>query len=449
MSGIATAALKFPVALSSFGIQKLVGALPLGDTETGKAVRASLYKTGESAKQDFASNTALFGAFQFSDKAQSALIDFAADAVTLKAFTPSYMRNMFNGLMQGSSGAIGAVGTAFARNLLREQFGNTFDVISYVNHVDAPSTLTPDGDYPIDEMIAKMYSRGDYPALWLVEGLGERYAHAYLNDGEELYGLLSSGKGLEIPDKTQLMMHAGMGIIFAKHCIAKLTPCSPEGEIGEAIKQFLDMCDANSQERYKGAAVESLGLVTRTWYGQMVQLIYAQLLKIDQAASEYFWRGAGRAMYFAPMYMLPGFSPWQAANTEPPDDTARRNARAGVAWAFTIVNIRQPQIHCNFLRNRNFEIAGNDAFTTGVYSTLLMAGEMVPDHAYVKAFAEFKPDPNDKPAVEAWERFIGTDCEARLAFYRKTLKAANKMGEVFRYHPLPEYIEHLAAGLQS
>ena len=38
-----------------------------------------------------------------------------------------------------------------SRRLLREQFGNTFDVIGYVNHVDAPPALSADGTYPIDE----------------------------------------------------------------------------------------------------------------------------------------------------------------------------------------------------------------------------------------------------------------------------------------------------------
>ena len=448
MSGIAEA-LQFPVAISSFGIQKIVGATPLGDTETGKAVRTSLYKAGESAKKQFASNTALFGAFQFSDKAQSALIDFASDALTLKVLTPSYVRGMFQGLMQGSSGAVGAVGSAHARDLLKQQFGNTFDVISYVNHVDAPSSLPPNGEYPIDEMLDRMYSRGDYPTLWYIEGLGERYAHAHMDDEESIHGLLNSGQGLNIPDKAQLMLHAGMGITFAKHCVSKLNPCSSEGEIAEALKEFLDLCDENSQERYKGAAVESLGLVSRTWYGQMVNLIYGQLLKLDKAASEFFWHGAGRAMYFAPMYMLPGFSPWQAVTAEPPDEISRKNARAGVAWAFTIVNVRQPAIHANFLRNRNFEVSGDDAYSNGTYSTLLMAGEMFPGHAYVKAFSEFKPDANDQPAVDAWNRFIGPDADARLARYRKVLKDSNKMGEVFRYHSLPEYIDELETGLKS
>lgn len=441
MNDLASAAFKFPVALSSFGVERLIGALPFGDSEAGRKARASLYKAGDSAKKEFSTNTLLFGAFQFSDKAQSALIDLASDAVTLKVLRPSYLWNAVSDLVQGSTDAFETVASSTSRRLLREQFGNTFDVIGFVNHVDAPSELSSDGTYPIDEQIEKCYARGEYPALWLIEGLGERYAKAYMDTGAALNGLLSAGKGASLPEKTQLMMHAGAGIEFAKHSIGHLTPCSSEAEIDDALKTFLRLCEDNCQERYIGAALESLGLVTRTWYIQMVSLIYDRLALLHVPASEFFWRGAGRAMYFSPMYMLPGFSPWHAADHEPPNETARRNARAGVAWAFTIVNIRQPEITANFLKNHSSEISGNDAFTDGAYSTLIMAGEMVPGHRFVTGYCRYQPDRNDTEAVDAWNKYVGSDCEARVNYYRQTLKTHDKLGEVFRYHSLPEFIE--------
>jgi hypothetical protein len=445
MSDFANSALKFPVAMSSFGVQRLLGVLPLGDSEAGRKVRASLYKAGDSAKKEFSTNTLLFGAFQFGDKAQSALIDLASDAVTLKVLRPSYMWNAVSEIVHGSADAFESVATSTSRGLLREQFGNTFDVIGFVNHVDAPSELSADGTYPIDETIEKLYARGDYPALWLIEGLGERYTDAYMKDGKTIHGLLSTGKGATLPEKTQLMMHAGLGIALAKHSISGLTPCSTGDEIDAALKKFLKMVKDNSQERYIGAALESLGLVTRTWYVQMVGLIYDHLALVDGPASEFFWHGAGRAMYFSPMYMLPGLSPWHAAQQEPPNETARRNARAGVAWAFTIVNVRQPAIAANFLNHRSDEIAGNDAFTDGVYSTLIMAGEMVPCHRFVTGYCRYRPDAKDASSVSAWNQHVGTDCEARVNSYRQTLKTHGKLGEVFRYHSLPEYI----AGLET
>ena len=135
--------------------------------------------------------------------------------------------------------------------------------------------------------------------------------------------------------------------------------------------------------------------------------------------------------------MLPGFSPWHAAEHEPPNEVARRNARAGVAWAWTIVNIRQPEITANFLKNRSEEISGNDAFTNGVYSTLIVTGEVMPGYRLVTGYCRYEPDAEDQSAVSAWTRYVGADCEARVNYYRQTLRTHGSLGEVFRYRSLP------------
>jgi hypothetical protein len=446
MLEFANAALKFQVSISSFGAQRILGVLPLADAEPVRSVQETFYKAGEAAKKEFKTNTALFGAFQFADKAQSAMASLVSDAFSLRVFHPSYMREMATGFAQGSADAVGSVATEEARRLLIEQFGNTFDVIGFVNHVDAPTHLSSaDGTYPLEEMIEKCYSHGDYPALWYVEGLGERYAEAHMEGGKEVRDLLTSGKAAAADQKIQTMMHAGIGIAFAKHAISHLTPWSTDTEFREALTVFLNLVRHNSIPGYEGAALESLGLVSRTWHGQLVSRISRHLTEIDEDAFEFFWHGAGRAMYFSPMYMLPGLSPWDAADNEPPNETACRNARAGVAWAFTIVNVRQPEIHANFLRYKAGRIAGNDAFTDGVYSTLVMAGDMVPNHRYVSALARYQPDDSDPEMVAAWTKHIGTDADAKVNSYRKKLKTHKKLGEVFRYHNLPQFIADLKA----
>ena len=448
MTELASAAMQFPVAVSSFGVQKLLGVLPLGDSKAGKTLRANLYRAGDTAKQEFSTNTALFGAFQFTDKAQTAMIDLAADTVSFKVLRPAYMWNAVTELIHGGADAIESVATSDSRRLLRQRFDNAFDVIGFVNNMDAPSSLSAAGTYPVDELINRAYSRGDYPPLWLIEGLGERYAEAYMSEGRPVHGLLSEGKGAALPSKTQLMMHAGIGITFAKHALANLTPVSSRHEIDMALKTFLDLVDDNSQERYKGAALESLGLVTRTWYMQMVGPIYKRLALLDGPASEFFWHGAGRAMYISPMFMLPGFSPWHAAQIEPPNETARRNALAGVAWGFTIVNVRQPEIASNFLTHGAGDVDG-DAFTNGVHSALIMAGEMVPGHRFVTGYCRYKPDVKNKRAGSTWNRYVGSDCEARVAAWRHTLRLRGKLGEIFRYHSLPDYVAELSGPVSA
>ncbi|MGA2213136.1 MAG: hypothetical protein ABSH31_07650 [Bryobacteraceae bacterium] len=442
MLEFANAAFKFQIAISSFGAQRLLGVLPMSDSGPVRGFQETFYKAGEAATKEFKTNTALFGAFQFGDKAQSALASLAADVLSLKVLSPSYIREMAAGIAHGSKDAVGSVITEEARGLLKQQFSNTFDVIGYVNHVDAPKHLT-DGTYPLEAMIEKCYSHGDYPALWYVEGLGERYAEAYMAGGKEIRDLLTSGKAAEADPKIQTMMHAGMGITFAKHAVANLTPWSTDAEFRDALTLFLKLVRNNSILGYEGAALESLGLVTRTWNGQLVSKISTHVRGIDADAFEFFWHGAGRAMYFSPMYMIPGLSPWDAADNEPPNDVARRNARAGVAWAFTIVNVRQPEIAAHFLRYKAEQIAGNDAYTDGAYSTLIMAGDMVPGHRYVSAFGRYQPNAADPESVAAWNKHLGADVEAKVDHFRSALKAHKKLGEVFRYHHLPHFVADL------
>lgn len=440
MRDSANAIWNFQVAVSYFTAQRLLGMFPLGDWGPLRAAQERCYEAGEAAKKSFRTNTMMFAAFQFADKAQSDIARLAKDTMTLKVLTPDWMTRVASLLFQGSTDAYESMATNEARSLLREQFQNTGDVIGFVNHPDAPDELSADGTYPLEKMVDKYYLRGDYPALWLMEGLGERYTHAYMAGGRTVRDLLTSGKAAQLPDKTQLMMHAGMGIAFAKDIVGDLTPWSAKTKVKDALRRFLDLVRQNSVDGYEGAAIESLGLVTRTWHGQMVTPISDELLELDADAREFFWHGAGRAMYFSPMYMLPGLSPFDAAEREPPDDTAKRNARAGVTWAFTIVNIRQPKIAANLLRHKADRVT-EDGFTNGVHSTLVMAGDMVPGHRYVADFCKFQPEAGE--SADAWDRHIGRDIGEKIDRYRRVLKAHHRLGEVFRHHDLEELVADL------
>src|ERR1700712_5479278 len=98
MLELANAALKFQVAMSSFGAQRMLGVLPISNAEPVRAAQENFYKAGEAAKKEFNPNSALFGPFQFGDKAQSALASLASDALSLKVLRPSYIKHMAAGL---------------------------------------------------------------------------------------------------------------------------------------------------------------------------------------------------------------------------------------------------------------------------------------------------------------------------------------------------------------
>jgi hypothetical protein len=443
MASVAVSALKVPYALSLTGLQKLLNVLPFSGTKASRNARTYLYKTSEQAQTEFAPNPSLFGAFQVGDLAQDALFGFAGSVLTLKVLSPKYIGNVTSSIAKTSKEAVQTLAPREARRLMVERLQNAFTVIGFVNQVDAPSEFSPDGTYPMAETIAKGYDKGDYQSLWAIEGTGERYADAFLTAGNPFTGILRTGAGADVPDKSLLMMHAGIGIAFAKEAMKSITPYSSGSEIRDALKRFIDRCLDNSRPGYEGATLESLGLVTRTWYGQMVRLAPDQLREIDPVYAEYFWRGAGRAMFFTPLNMMPGFSPFDSAEEEPPDEVARLNARAGVSWAFNLVNLRQPEISANLMGRKSAQIFANDGFMNGLLSTFVMATDMIPEDPWVARFCAYEPNPGDSAAVSAWNTHIGADLAARIDLYRKTLKEHNILGQVFRYQQLPKLVAEL------
>lgn len=440
MMNLATEAVRLPWALSVFGAQQLFGGMASAasaSSATGTRTLADLYSVAKASQVQFESNAFLFAAYQIGDQAQRTLTDTLHDALTLKMLDPAYVRGLGAEVFDSSIGAIRALGTADARRLTLEVAKNKFEVIGLVNGVDAKLDVPEHGEIPLPEMLEKAYALGDYPALWALEGLGESYARNAMEVNEHPTGLLNTGQGAALAAKSQLMMHAGIGIAFAKYVMKTVNPYSDAAVIDIAVRKFLGLCLDNSQPEYLGAAVESLGLVSRTWHGHMVKPLSESLSRIDPDAREFFWHGAGRSMFFHPLNMIPGFSAWKQSEIEPPDEAARLSARAGVAWAFSLVNMRQPEIVANALLQYRTEIFQNDGFSSGIISTIIMGGDMVPNHKYLAELCAYRPAQPDAKAL--WNRQVGADVLERTNRYRESLRASGKLGEVFRYHKFAEF----------
>ena len=95
------------------------------------------------------------------------------------------------------------------------------------------------------------------------------------------------------------------------------------------------------------------------------------------------------------------------------------------------------------LRDKADRISSNDAYTNGVHSTLIMAGDMFPGHRYVTEFCQYRPDAEEADAVSAWNTHIGRDAAEKVERYRRVLKAQNQVGEIFRYHDLQQFVADL------
>src|SRR6185503_14839678 len=316
-------------------------------------------------------------------------------------------------------------------------------------HVSSLLHVPAEGkEFDLAKLIQDAYALGAYPDLWAVEGLGHLYALTFWNKGKPIRGILTNVSPEVLPAKSLTMMHAGIGLGFAQQLMNTVTAYSDPDELRGVLRQFVTLVDENSRPGYEGAAYESLGLVTRFWHSPMVGVVDKHLREIAPHVLGYFWHGVGRSLYFLPLFFVPGLlSPWLAIEREAPYELALLNMMAGLAWATTIVNVRQPELMENFISMNGERVARTPGFTNGLMSTLIMGIDITPNDQYILEFLEYRPRRSDPRLVQLWDALVAQP--AREAVYRihPILQKHQRLGEVFQYHPsLSELATRLEQG---
>src|SRR5262249_48218595 len=160
----------------------------------------------------------VFGAFQFGDAAQQAAVDLLFDLLKLRAFDLNWIRQKASSTLDRSIAAARALTPGDNLRLTIDLLRNTYGVINLVNQASGLLDLPP-GPIDLQSAIDRAYSFGQYSPLWLVEGLGESYADRNWSDVSPVRGLLTEGPAAQLPEKSLLMMHAGIGISLAQHVL--------------------------------------------------------------------------------------------------------------------------------------------------------------------------------------------------------------------------------------
>jgi hypothetical protein len=326
---------------------------------------------------------------------------------------------------------------------------NNYEVFTLVKNVSKLLRIPPGSQsFDLATAIEGAYALGQFPDLWAVEGLGHDYTLTLWEVGKPARGILTEGQARALPDKSLTMMHAGMGLAFAEGLMNTITPYSPAPQIRDALAEFITLVKTNSREGYEGAAYESLGLVTRFWHSQMVNIVGTHMREVEPEAVGYFWHGVGRALYFLPTYFVPGLlSAWIPVEQEPPDELARLNMIAGLSWATTLVDVRQPPIMQTILKYYGDIISKTPAFTNGVMSALIMGSDMTPGDYYIREFLEYRP--SEPQIAEFWDGLVGRPANVAVRQIYPVLKQHHRLGEVFRYQNLWELAERLESGSRN
>jgi hypothetical protein len=329
---------------------------------------------------------------------------------------------------------------------------NNAEIIQLVAHIS--KVLPPPGtEAPLFSLVEKCYAMGTFPALWAIEGLGHWYADSFYQRAsaqmEEPRELLTSSTVEGLPPKSLTMLHAGIGMSFAKRNLAPLKAGSPAAEIRAAAEKIVGLCRNSSRPGYAGCAIESLGLASRFLHGtKMVRALDEQLAPLGEDLVGYLWHGAGRAMYFSPPNFMPAWrTPWRAVEmcrTEPPHELGRRSAAAGFAWAIALVNMRFPVIMETLLKYHGEEFLKDDAFANGVMSSLIMRYDITPQDDVLETYRNHRPAASDSKVADLWERLVREPAEKALTAIYPVLKKNERMEEVFRYQDLAALSEKLS-----
>ena len=380
--------------------------------------------------------------FFFGDGAQRAITDGFFDLLRPQTWTPNnILRTTFSALRQTIQ--VLQLLQPDQASLAWQELRNKLEVFMLVRNL--PSTLHLPGDRlsPLPEMVEKAYSVPEFQALWAVEGLGHYYAELYWKLNGVPRGLLFE-ENAHVPEKSLLMLHAGLGMAFADRLLGNLTSEASAEQFRETLRFFLATCENNCRKGYLGAAVESLGLITRDFYPDFVQRVDQGLRQVGPEFLGFFWHGVGRAMYFSRQYFLPILrTVWTGVDSEASNAPDRLSAMGGLAWGVTMVNLRQPAIVENVVRSYFEHSDLAEGFTNGVVSSLIMRMETTPGTPMVEAFYQHRPSTGDRNLVLAWEQRVAGPSRKALHDYYPVLKQHRALDQVFRYQDLAALVSYL------
>jgi hypothetical protein len=295
--------------------------------------------------------------------------------------------------------------------------------------------------FPVATYLDRAYEREDYPALWAVEGLGHLFGESQLiaEETSAETNLLGSTEAEGLAAKSMLMLHAGIGLAYAQRLLGELKPQPSDDEVLATTRRIFELCRQNSRPSHLGAAVESLGLVTRTFQSRLLSQVDRAVAELEPEWRGYFWHGVGRALYFLPLNFLP-CSTWEViemGERESVDELSRHNLYAGIGWAMAMVNLRSPKVLTDLvIKPHGDKLLGNVWFQNGIASALVMREDTTPGTPLIKTFLDANGGSKDSELKARWETIVINPSRKALDTTGPALLAAGQIGRIFEYTEL-------------
>jgi len=437
MRELAKSMLGFSMAMPLLGAQQAASALSPAARERRRTAEAFDAVTAAAVLQ-LGEDSWLHQLYQFGNCLQNGLIRMGPSLLTPDLLDPGTWLRVSGEVAQRSAAA-GCLLAEDKGGLAWQELRDKAEVFCLVLDIANLIGVPAEPPFRLCELLDRSYGLGPFRALWAVEGLGHEYADSFWKLGIVPSRILSDEGTRELPAKSLLMLHAGIGLSFAQHCLQGVGAGTPETELRSRVSEILRLCRDNSRPGYLGAAYESLGLVARTFHPALVPAVDRAVRDVAPEVLGCYWHGVGRAIFFTAINFLPGSDSFvfTMARREAPDEEARRNAVAGAAWAYALVAQREPRILAELVvRPYGEELVRDGAFANGVASSSIMRQDTTPDAPFLAPFYRYQPDPDDAVLCRLWQRLVQEPCEEALGRVYPFLKRQGRLDEIFRHQDL-------------
>jgi hypothetical protein len=326
-----------------------------------------------------------------------------------------------------------AIPGPFSRTAWTE-FRNKVAAFRLFAEADRLAGMGTAGSYRLSDFVPAVEALGPFSGLWVTEGVGYYHAANALEADPTAHDLLAPAAVEGVPSRWLIPLHTGMGLAMAGHHLWNGGGRGPWADPRRGVESFLARCRASTLEGYTGTCAEALGLMALNIRQDLVPAIDRELVARGGDLADRFWHGYGRALYFAATNFLPCTSLlWPSvrrAIREPPHPSGRANALAGLAWALTLVNIRDPEVIAMFLARQGHDAPELDALANGIQSAVVVWVDWDPGSDYVRSFCAYGPPGG---LADRWAKAARGACgEAFTQEYRR-LKEHNRLDDLFRY----------------
>jgi hypothetical protein len=308
-----------------------------------------------------------------------------------------------------------SVAGSAARRELRNKFRSFWHVMEAERLVDVGrKDATPEADRrALESTIAQVLAERPEVALWTIEGLAYRYvcrALGLLPDAPRrrppVEGLWR-GELSPLLERLGPVLHLSLGMAIGRDALGRLSIGRNEAAVRRAVREIVAGCRRHARPSLVFYSFESLGLVTRIFRPALVQAVDRGVAASgDRELRRLYWHGVGRALYFAPVQLVPGYASFDHAlellRREVPADL-HDDALSGLGYAFILVNARTPKVIENVLSRWGAELAATD-FRRGAAAGLHMQDEVIPGSNLERALADHQPP---QAILDLWRRCLG------------------------------------------